>query len=256
MRVRGPLARTVHSLPGGAHVQVTATPAPGVPGLFSRHELTVLADCSTLLVQDDDAHLGEPEPAWFDALADNWVNTAPGVVGIGAACPFDVPVTVDVRRALPADDSERELADHVTRAGLALPSGRLLVSVQDTRDTIPCIPLAPGSCAVRICSHGLNTLSGDALDGEDRYHVVLWPTDEDQPAQVLKRCPEPLPGGWAGSPGGSQAAARDNEIMAVCLSRAAVPLLPTKVNAPLGRKRWPAAAAPHLTALADRKSVV
>ncbi|MFZ3565339.1 hypothetical protein ACOKM5_44205 [Streptomyces sp. BH097] len=174
---------------------MTATAPPGDPGLLSRHELTVLADYSTLLLQDDDARLGEPGHAWFDALAGNWINTAPGVVAIGAARPFTVPVTVDVRRTPPAGDSELERADHVTQARLALPSGRLLVSMQDTRDEIPRIPLAPGNYAVRICSHGLNTLSEDALDGEDRYHVVLWPTDEDQPAQVLKRYPDPLPGG-------------------------------------------------------------
>ncbi|MEB8342597.1 hypothetical protein [Streptomyces endophyticus] len=58
---------------------MTAIPPPGVPGLLSRRELTVLADCSTLLVQDDGAGLGEPGPAWFDALAENWINTVPGV---------------------------------------------------------------------------------------------------------------------------------------------------------------------------------
>ncbi|MFJ8932114.1 SMI1/KNR4 family protein [Streptomyces sp. NPDC102364] len=195
MRIRGPLAQTVYSLPDGAQFQMTATPPPSDPGLLSRHELTVFADYSTLLIQDDDANLGEPEPTWFDALVENWINTAPGVVGIGAARPFDVPVTVDVRRTPPVDDTELQQADHVTQAGLALPSGRLLISMQDTRDKIPRIPLAPGNYAVRIYSHGLNTLSEDGLEGEDRYHVVLWPTDEDHPAQVLKRYPEPLPGG-------------------------------------------------------------
>ncbi|WP_159395094.1 hypothetical protein [Streptomyces sp. 2323.1] len=48
---------------------------------------------------------------------------------------------------------------------------------------------------MRVYSSGLHTISEDGLDGEDRYHVVLWPTDEDHPAQVLKRYPDPLPGG-------------------------------------------------------------
>ncbi|WP_330479621.1 hypothetical protein OG301_38425 [Streptomyces platensis] len=48
---------------------------------------------------------------------------------------------------------------------------------------------------VRVYSNGLHTISEDGLDGEDRYHVVLWPTDEGHPAQVLKRYPEPRPGG-------------------------------------------------------------
>ncbi|MFJ9082707.1 hypothetical protein ACIRL3_09830 [Streptomyces sp. NPDC102384] len=176
-------------------IEMKRTPGSGGDHGSCRWRITVLADYSTLLIQDDDADLGEPERAWFDALAENWINTAAGVVGIGAARPFTVPVTVDVCRAPPADDTELRQADHVTQAGLALPSGRLLISMQDTRDKIPRIPLAPGNYAVRIYSHGLNSLSEDGLEGEDHYHVVLWPTDEDHPAQVLKRYPEPLPGG-------------------------------------------------------------
>lgn len=75
------------------------TPGSGGDHGSCRWRITVLADYSTLLIQDDDADLGEPERAWFDALAENWINTAAGVVGIGAARPFTVSVTVDVCRA-------------------------------------------------------------------------------------------------------------------------------------------------------------
>lgn len=196
MRIRGPLAQTLYSLPDGAHFHMTSTPPPNDPDLLSHHELEVFADYSTLLIQDDDARLGEPEPAWFETLVEDWINTAPGIVGIGAARPFDVPVAVDVRRTPPTDDDvELQQADHVTQASLALPSGRLLISMQDFDDELPRIALTPGTYAVRAYSNGLHTISEDGLDGEDRYHVVLWPTDEDHPAQVLKRYPEPLPGG-------------------------------------------------------------
>ncbi|WP_438490226.1 hypothetical protein [Streptomyces sp. S186] len=174
---------------------MAATPPRNGPDLLSHHELEVFADYCTLLIQDDDACLGEPEPAWFETLAENWINTAPGIVGIGAARPFDVPVTVDVRHTPPADDVELQQADHVTQASLTTPSGRLLISMQDFNDELPRIPLTPGTYTVRIHSHGLHTISEDGLEGEDHYHVVLWPTDEDHPAQVLKHYPEPLPGG-------------------------------------------------------------
>ncbi|QZL04193.1 DUF2625 family protein [Streptomyces sp. BHT-5-2] len=196
MRIRGPLAQALYSLPDGAHFQMTATPPPSDPDLLSHHELEVRADYSTLLIMDDDANLDEPERAWFDTLVADWINASPGVVSMGTARPFSVPVTVDVRRTSPAgDDLEFQQADHVTQASLALCSGRLLISMQDVDDRLPRIPLTPGTYAVRIYSHGLRTVSEDGLEGEDRYHVVLWPTDEDHPAQVLKRYPEPLPGG-------------------------------------------------------------
>ncbi|MFH8411473.1 hypothetical protein ACH4FX_42980 [Streptomyces sp. NPDC018019] len=196
MRIRAPLAQTLHALPDGADFHMTSTPPPNDPDLLSHHEFEVFADYSILLVQDEGAYLGDqPDPAWFDTLAADWINTAPGIIGIGAARPFDVPVTVDVRRTPSADDAERQQADHVTEAGLTLPSGRLLIFMQDFDDGLPRISLAPGTYAVRIYSHGLRTVSEDGLEGEDRYHVVLWPTDEEHSAQVLKRYPEPLPGG-------------------------------------------------------------
>ncbi|MGY5124292.1 hypothetical protein [Streptomyces nigrescens] len=169
MRIRGPLAQALYSLPDGAPFEMSSTPPPSDPELLSHHELEVFADYSTLLVQDDDARLGEPESAWFEALAADWINTAAGLVGIGAGRPFDVPVTVDVRRAPPTDDDvQLQQADHVTQASLALPSGRLLISMQDFSDELPRIRLTPGTYAVRVYSHGLHTISGDGLDGEDR----------------------------------------------------------------------------------------
>jgi hypothetical protein len=195
MRIRGPLAQTLYQLPDGADFQMSPTPPPSDPDLLSHHEFTVLADYCTVLIQDVEADLGQPDRPWFEAQATDWINTAPGVVAVGAARPFDVPFTIDVRRAPPADDAELQHADHVTQAALTVTSGRLVITSSLENDLDSQVPLASGTYAVRIYSHGLNTLSEDSLEGDDRYHVVLWPTAETQPAQVLKRYPEPLPGG-------------------------------------------------------------
>lgn len=61
----------------------------------------------------------------------------------------------------------------MTQASLALPSGRLLISMQEFDDELPRIRLTPGTYAVRVYSNGLHTIFEDGLDGEDRYHVVL-----------------------------------------------------------------------------------
>ncbi|MEV5598016.1 hypothetical protein [Streptomyces sp. NPDC052496] len=135
-------------------------PPPDNPDLLSHHMFDVLAHYSTLLVQDDNADLGEPDPAWFGPLAKDWINTAPGVIGIGVARPFTVPVTVDVRRTPPADDdAEMRQADHVTQAGLALPSGRLLVSTLGLESDPPRTLLTPGNYAVRVYQE-LSALAG------------------------------------------------------------------------------------------------
>ena len=41
---------------------------------------------------------------------------------------------------------------------------------------------------------GLETISSDGLDGDDRYHVVLWPGEPREPA-VLKRFAGVFPAG-------------------------------------------------------------
>ncbi|WP_327687393.1 hypothetical protein OHU45_00755 [Streptomyces tubercidicus] len=41
---------------------MASTPLPSDPVLLSHHELEALAVYSTLLLQDDGARLGEPEP--------------------------------------------------------------------------------------------------------------------------------------------------------------------------------------------------
>ncbi|MFH9250928.1 hypothetical protein ACH4LK_36535 [Streptomyces lydicus] len=55
---------------------------------------------------------------WVDA----GINTAPGIAGTGAARPFKVPFTVDVRRTPPTKgNTQLQQTDLVTQASLALP---------------------------------------------------------------------------------------------------------------------------------------
>ncbi len=51
----------------------------------------------------------------------------------------------------------------MTQASLALPSGRLLISMQEFDDELPRIRLNPGTYAVRVYSNGLHTISEDGL---------------------------------------------------------------------------------------------
>ncbi|MGW8395874.1 hypothetical protein ACWGLP_04130 [Streptomyces lydicus] len=61
---------------------------------------------------DADVVRFDPE---FDRLAGDWINTAPGLVAIEAARPFEVPFTGDVRHTPPAEgDTELQQADRVT----------------------------------------------------------------------------------------------------------------------------------------------
>lgn len=193
MRARGPFAQRLHSLPKGTQLSLMADQPPSAPSDDPpvRTELEVFADYNSFVVQDENARF-EPDPAWTRALLADLIAIAPGAVGVGTARAMTVPVTVEIRAGDPGQDFEGW--DHVTQASLHTTSGRLLVSMFDARRQIPRIPLAPGTYAARVYYGGFRTISADGLDGDDHYRVVLWP-GIDQAPEVLKRYPDPVPGG-------------------------------------------------------------
>ncbi|GBU19262.1 MULTISPECIES: hypothetical protein [Methylobacterium] len=85
---------------------------------------------------------------------------------------MEVPVEIEIVSAAP--DPALDPWDHVAEGSLALPSGQLEIH-ECTGGSIDVIDLAPDTYRVRVCFAGLDTLSEDRLDGDDRYRIVLWP---------------------------------------------------------------------------------
>jgi hypothetical protein len=115
------------------------------------------------------------------------VKAAPFLVVIQPARNMTVPVEVEVTDGPPAllvDDW-----DHIAEASLDLPSGRLEIH-ESTGGSIDVLPVLPGTYRARACFGGLDTLSDDGLDGDDRYRIVLWPAPF-APVEVLKQYEDP-----------------------------------------------------------------
>lgn len=194
MRIRGPLAQTIHDLPDGAQVHLMAEHAPAAkPGSkqLAYAELNVFADYNSFMVQDETARL-EPDRAWTKALITDTIAAREGVIGIGTARRTTVPVILDVRSDSPDEDFDDW--DHITEAGLHVESGKVIVSMLDYSDAIPRTMVPPGSYTARVYAKGFGTISSDGIHGDDRYHVVLWPGSVRAPA-ALQRHPAPLLGG-------------------------------------------------------------
>ena len=115
------------------------------------------------------------------------IKAAPFVVVIQPARNMAVPVEVEVSDAPPA--LELEGWDHVAEASLELPSGRLEIH-ECTGGSIDVLPVRPGTYRARACFGGLDTLSDDGLDGDDRYRIVLWPAPF-APVDILKQYKAP-----------------------------------------------------------------
>ncbi|MFJ9781053.1 hypothetical protein ACIRSS_15800 [Amycolatopsis sp. NPDC101161] len=194
MRIRGPLAQTIHDLPDGAQVHVMAERTPAAkPGSkqLAYAELDVFADYNSFMVQDETARF-DPDRAWTKALIADMIAAREGVIGVGTARRMTVSVILDVRSEAPDDNFDGW--DHVTEAGLRVESGKVIVSMLDYSDAIPRTAVPAGDYAARVYAKGFDTISNDGVHGQDLYHVVLWPGDIKKP-RVLVGYPEPLPGG-------------------------------------------------------------
>lgn len=130
-----------------------------------------------------DGKVDPPAPEdWTDIDIANRAKVAQNVVVV---CPLR-NVLVSVELEVHAQKSSIQLSrwDHVVLCDLSLPSGRLQVH-ECTGGELLNWAITPGHYQVALLYSGLGTLSQDGLQGEDTYHVLLWPGSA-QPLQVLR----------------------------------------------------------------------
>ena len=136
-------------------------------------ELSLFADYFQFYVQDE-AATGDLSQTWNKEATERLLAVAPATIGIGTVRNTNVPVTLEIRADEPDDDSAEW--DHVVEASLDVESGRIVVAgCTDYFPDATRIEVAPGSYRVRASYGALNTLSEDALSGDDRYRLQLWP---------------------------------------------------------------------------------
>ncbi|CEJ13786.1 hypothetical protein BN1110_04110 [bacterium YEK0313] len=148
--------------------------------------LELFADYFQLYLEDD-GERADPDIDW-EAAVERMLAAGDGFVMIGTVRNMTVPLTVEVTQTEPAADPDDW--DHVAECGLAVRSGRIVVSgCTDYRPDAARIAVEPGEYRVRVSYGGLNTLSEDGLDGQDHYRAQLWPAPLAE-LRVLKQRPQ------------------------------------------------------------------
>ena len=110
---------------------------------------------------------------------------APGTIAVATLGAAEVPVAIEIHEDEPVGDAAAW--DHVVEASIAVASGRLVVAgCTDYLPDAKRIAVAPASYRVRISYGGLDTVSEDGLEGEDRYRLQLWPAPESE-LRILKQ---------------------------------------------------------------------
>jgi hypothetical protein len=134
----------------------------------------IFADYFQFYLQDDDMRFGEQPQEWSEAAIERMLVTGPHLIGVGTARNMTVPVTVRICGARP--DIGDAGFERVNECMIQIDTGRLVIAgCTDYFPNAVRIALEPGTYGALIGYKGLGTLSEDGLDGDDSYHIFLWP---------------------------------------------------------------------------------
>lgn len=132
----------------------------------------------------DAAHPDLPNDYTDDAIARRLMVGRHAVI-LHTARNMTVPIRVEWHDQYPAFDPASY--QHVVEAGFDCPSGQLvLAGLTDYDPAAPRLSVKAGLLGVRANLSGLDTLSEDGLDGDDRYVVQLWPGAKLEDVRLLK----------------------------------------------------------------------
>ena len=134
----------------------------------------------------DETYVTDTAALW-SSDSDPMLAVGPDLIAIGTVRNMLVPVELEILTTAPKPDADAW--DQIRDCGLRLASGALIVfGCTDDPDQAERIAVPAGDYAARISHGGLNTLSEDGLDGDDRYRIQLWPGAVG-PITVLKPRP-------------------------------------------------------------------
>jgi hypothetical protein len=145
------------------------------------HEIEVFADYHQFYLWDAGMNPQAPEE-YTDEDVERMVKVAPHVVVVQPVRNSTVPVRVEVHDRDPGWDPDGW--DHVVECSLDVSTGHLQVH-ECTGSPRLDLQITPGSYRVRVLFTGLDAISNNGLEGDDRYVVSLWPA-EARALRVLK----------------------------------------------------------------------
>lgn len=136
--------------------------------------LTIFADYHQVYVQDDDISYGDLSDAMTEEAMDRGLVVSPHALAVLTARNMDVPVTLRFSETRPG--LAAGAFDKLNECALQIDTGRLVVmGCTDYFPDAERVPCAPGRYGVIVGHKDLDKLSEDGLEGEDSYHLYLWP---------------------------------------------------------------------------------
>lgn len=151
----------------------------------------LFADYFQFYLQDE-AVDGDLSDSWNDEAVVRLLAVAPGTIGVGTVRNMVVPVTLEILASEPVLNVAAY--DHIVEGPLSVAGKRLIIAgCTDYLPEAARIAVDPGTYRVRVCFSGLESLSADGLEGEDRYHLQIWPARLADVAVIKQRAAWPPP---------------------------------------------------------------
>ncbi len=137
-------------------------------------ELELFADYYQFYLQDDEAGKGDLGDAWSEEATERLLTVSDYAIGIGTVRNMDVQVFIKARETEPSINLDDW--DHAVISSIECETGQLVVAgCSDYFPDAQRIKLSPGHYQVLACYKGLGTISEDGLDGDDQYHLYIYP---------------------------------------------------------------------------------
>ena len=141
------------------------------------YQLEIFADYFQFHLYDEklNPNFGD---AWNQFSVDNLLALTNEGIGIGTVRNMDVPVNIKIFETEPKLKEDLNRVFQINEADLNINSGNLVViGCTEYFPKAKRIELEKGIYRVRIYYSDLDKLSEDGLDGEDKYEIEIWETD-------------------------------------------------------------------------------
>ena len=143
----------------------------------------IFADYFQIYLRDE-AHSELPDDYTEESIARRLMVGPHGII-VHTARNMSVPVCVEWHDNRPNPDLDA--FQHVAEARFGCSTGQIILAgLTDDERTSPRLAVKAGTLGVRVNFSGLDTLSENGLEGNDRYLVQLWPDAKPESLHVLK----------------------------------------------------------------------
>lgn len=140
---------------------------------------------SQIYIEDYSCGFHVHDKTWNDEEMSSMLCVGRNFIIIGTVRSIQVPFFIEILEFEPQLDLNQW--DHVNECTIQIGLGVLVSGDFDTEGEMLKIDLTQGIYEVRVCYRGLGTISWDGLEGEDSYHVYMWPASNLIPKSVLKQ---------------------------------------------------------------------